>query len=268
MIKYLSVDLVLNTLCNMNCEYCTAHTNDVDHVLDRDIYKMWIEKIHNTYPEYKINFILLGGELSLLPTGYIYDTVSWLNNRSYCGKIHIYTNCKAYSSEIHKCLVDYSNTYLRVSCDTCNDIMNSRTIDINEIIDVIKMYNMSERTIIDSTLNNFTIEDYPNMQKTFMNIGVNKFKFKYERKDALTMLSIHRMNKNLVNIDNIVNRFLTVIRRDCLYVDNFNLNTVLITELHKCIDFSIHLYESNDRTNRNILGKIKIPKELLWCAYE
>lgn len=267
MIKYISVDLILNKLCNMNCSYCVAHSNIADEVLDESIYKTWVNRIHVEYPDLKINFILLGGELSLLPKNYLYNTVKWLSNKDYCGKIHIYTNCKMYSDEIHQCLLDFKNTYLRVSCDTVDQNINSRPINITDIIDTLNKYNINEKVIIDSTLNNLTIEGYPDMQKLFIDNGINKFKFKYERFDALSLIELCR-NNYVDSLDNIINRFISVIRKDCLYVDNFNLNTVVISELHESIDFSIHLVERNDRTNRNIFGKLNIPKELLWNAYE
>ena len=164
-------------------------------------------------------------------------------------------------------MTEFENTYLRVSCDTADQVINARPISVDKIINTLTKYNINEKVIIDSTLNNLTIESYPDMQKIFIDNGVNKFKFKYERFDALSLIDLYR-NKYIDSLDNIINNFLSVIRKDCLYVDNFNLNTVVISELHERIDFSIHLVETNDRTNRNIFGKIDIPKELLWNAYE
>lgn len=267
MIKYISVDLVLNKLCNMNCSYCGSHSNTIDDVLDESIYKTWVNRIHDKYPDFKINFILLGGELSLLPKNYLYNTVKWLSGKDYCGKIHIYTNCKVYSNEIHRCLTEFKSTHLRVSCDTVDQSINSRPISADNIINTLTKYDINEKVIIDSTLNNLTIEGYPDMQKIFIDNGINKFKFKYERFDALSLINLSR-NNYIGSLDNIINKFISVIRKDCLYVNNFNLNTVVISELHERVDFSIHLVETNNRTNRNIFGKIDIPKELLWNAYE
>lgn len=258
MIKYVSLDLTLNKLCNMNCHYCSAHSNTKEDIIDFALVKNIIGEVHQKYPKYKINFVLLGGEVTLLHKGKLKEFVDYLCSLEYCGKINIFTNAKMYNEEL-AVLSYYKNVYLRVSMDTLNPIANQRNITSSELTNTIKRYNLA-RLCIDSTLNNITIPYYRELQDFFYNLGVRLFKIKFERNDA------HIIENFTNSRDKFRKYILKIMRKDVFYASDLQLNTVLITEITPKIDLSLHTVEEHNRNHRNIFGKLPIIN--IWECYE
>ena len=258
MIKYVSLDLTLNKLCNMNCNYCSAHSNSKEDIINFDLVKNTINEVHKEYPKNKINFVLLGGEVTLLPKGKLKEFVDYLCSLEYCGLINIFTNGKVYSEELAE-LSYYKNVYLRISMDTLNPTANQRNITISELTNTIKRYNLV-RLCIDSTLNNITIPYYRELQDFFYNLGVRLFKIKFERNDA------HIIENFTDSRDKFRDYMLKIMRKDVFYACDLHLNTILITEITPKIDLVLHGEEIHNRNARNIFGKLFVKK--LWYGYE
>lgn len=258
MIKYVSLDLTLNKLCNMNCKYCSAHSNIKEDIINFNLVKNIINEVHKEYPKNKINFVLLGGEVTLLPKGKLKEFIDYLCSLEYCGLINIFTNGKVYSQELAE-LSYYKNVYLRISMDTLNPLVNQRNITISELTNTIKRYNLA-RLCIDSTLNNITIPYYRELQDFFYNLGVRLFKIKFERNDA------HIIENFTNSRDKFRDYMLKIMRKDVFYACDLHLNTVLITEITPKIDLGLHGEEIHNRNSRNIFGKLFVKK--LWYGYE
>lgn len=258
MIKYVSLDLILNKLCNMNCKYCSAHSNIKEDIINFDLAKKIIDKVHKKYPKNKINFVLLGGEVTLLPKGKLKEFVDYLCSLEYCGLINIFTNAKVYSQELAE-LSYYKNVYLRISMDTLNNVSNQRNITISELTNTIKRYNLA-RLCIDSTLNNITIPYYRELQDFFYNLGIRLFKIKFERNDA------HIIENFTDSKNKFRDYMLKIMRKDVFYACDLHLNTILITEITPKICLVLHGAEEHDRNSRNIFGRL--PIDNLWESYE
>ena len=259
MSKIISIDLTLNKLCNMNCSYCNAHVSDHDEIIDFEKTKEIINKTHKKYPDNKINFILLGGEVTILPKDKLKEMVEYLISLSYCGIIHIFTNAKIYSKELDD-LTKYKNVYLRISMDTINPITNQRTITLEEITRTISKYN-TDKICIDSTLDNMTLVDYRKLQDFFYNLGIRKFKIKSERGNAHIIENHTNSKKKLRKY------MIDHMRKDVKYAYDLNLNTILITSIDQNVVLVIHGEYEHNRNSRNIYGHLEIG-DLWWKLYE
>lgn len=258
LIKYISLDITLTRKCNLNCKYCEGHsdTDDNTPLVHLSEIKNVVEKISVEYPDNKINFMLLGGELTTLPKNYLLNVVTYLKKLKNCGHIHVFTNAKEYSPEIKECIKNFNNVFLGVSFDTTSCLLNMRNINKEEIINTLKQYDCWDKIAIHSTFNNFTISTFKKLQEFFISYGVRKFKFKFERNDAFLIENYTNSKYKFINIlyENLLD--------DVEYIDNFTLETVVVMYVGQYMELAIHHSKHNDRMNRNVFGKIPFDKKL------
>ncbi|MGL5315575.1 MAG: radical SAM protein [Peptostreptococcaceae bacterium] len=258
-IKYVSVDLVICKECNMRCKYCCVPTSEyefkipsLEHIQSR------IEKIEKQFKDYKINYILLGGELTLLDEDYLKNVIELILSRSQTGFLHLYTNMVKYSSVLDYYVRNFDKVYLRVSIDTINPLKDSRGIPYDLFYKNIEKYEPS-KIVLDSTLDNITISEYIKLQRVFIDKGINKFKFKFERR----LGQIIEYYGDVIK-DRFVKYFVeTQLHKDSVFITNYALNTTAIIMIDQYVSISLHNEEYNDRMNRNIFGKIQINNKVL-----
>lgn len=263
-----SFDVKLLNRCNMNCKYCCSHSND-NSIMEIEYIVEYLQETFKSLnlKQSKINIVLLGGEVTLLPNGYMTKLIKQLNELKEIGNIHIYTNMKVFSSELNSIINQNDNVYLNLSFDTINDDLSLRTINLDTILKTIRKYNLKKKIIIHSVLTNINIEVYPNLLDLFINEGIDIFRFKLERNLGY-YLHISGMGEHIrLFFEDIVSRY------DIKFVSNMVTATIfsreekigsnnlsIITQIHNRNIAPSKMY-------RNTFQHLKISKNKLFELY-
>lgn len=271
MMKYLlSFDIKILSYCNMNCNYCISHDNK-NEILTHDEIISYIKLVYKKVNlDTKINVVLLGGEVTILPKGYLKNLVYELNKLN-IGRINIYTNLKIFSKELKEIYLSNKNTYLNISYDTIDDLLSDRTITFNEVKNNLLKYEDMSRIIIHSVLNNITSEIYSNLIDVFNNIGVNIFRFKFERNLGSYLYKFKLYEKFLSFFqENIVDKYKTL---DIKFITNMIMNTVISNEVkfknNLSIMYQVHILDKkSERMMRNTFFDIKLKEKQKFNLYE
>lgn len=265
LIKFVSLDIILTRKCNLNCSYCTGHDNK-DFLLGLDEIKNTVEKLVKKYKDNKINFIILGGEVTILPKGYLTDVIDYLLSLDKgLGNIHILTNAKIYSEELKNILNKDERIFLGVSFDTTKENLNLRNVSKETVIKNILKYDSLDKTVIHSTLNSFNVSFYKELIYYFYNYGVRIFKFKFIRLDSIIIQTVTNDADKFIRIlDSQLVRDLP----DIKYANNFMMETTVITKIKNNMELAIHMSEHNERSNRHIIGKHQFDNIELIDIYE
>lgn len=266
----LSFDIKILSLCNMNCSYCASHSNN-KYILPIEKIINYINRIYKSLNiNCFINVVILGGEVTLLPEGYLTELIDKLNSIKKIGNIHIYTNFKSFSNELNIIVNENDNVYINLSYDTINDKISDRNISLDNILDTLNKYNLKNRIIIHSVLNNITISHYHQLLDLFILNDIKIFRFKIERNlgRILYTLNTFQSYKKYI-VDNILlnSKYLNI-----KFVSNMILNTILVNETKfdgdTSIMYQLHKIDSKpEKMMRNTFFDIDINKNQLFELY-